>query len=179
MAPKRIPPLKAPPNERPNWERLNEGQRRYAWEQYNLARVRRGEKFTSPVISEQQSAPIAPIEHPVNNADDSDDEVGGPIEVQAEVHEHPPDIESEDEGLEYLDDFDFDLQNELMAQVPGTGTAMEVGSTTGNASSAKRKAESAGGIGKKRPGTGHDTEDSGASISGDTGTSIYNFWTCL
>nr|ARV85906.1 structural protein [Planococcus citri densovirus] len=101
--------------------------------------------------------------------DDSDDEVGGPIEVQAEVHEHPPDIESEDEGLEYLDDFDFDLQNELMAQVPGTGTAMEVGSTTGNASSAKRKAESAGGIGKKRPGTGHDTEDSGASISGDTG----------
>lgn len=34
--------LGPPPPERPNWGRLNEGQRRYAWEQYQLARIRRG-----------------------------------------------------------------------------------------------------------------------------------------
>lgn len=31
-----------PPNKRSNWSNLNEGQRRYAYEQYNLALVRRG-----------------------------------------------------------------------------------------------------------------------------------------
>lgn len=43
-----LPYHKPPPYERPNWERLNEGQRRYAMEQYNLALVRRGAKFTPP-----------------------------------------------------------------------------------------------------------------------------------
>lgn len=38
-----------PPDERPNWHRLNEGQRRYAWEQYNLALVRRGLPINHPV----------------------------------------------------------------------------------------------------------------------------------
>nr|QTE03806.1 MAG: VP2 [Phoenicurus auroreus ambidensovirus] len=34
--------LKPPPYERPNWSSLNEGQKRYAMEQYNLALVHRG-----------------------------------------------------------------------------------------------------------------------------------------
>lgn len=38
-----------PPDDRPNWARLNEGQRRYAWEQYNLALVRRGMPIDHPV----------------------------------------------------------------------------------------------------------------------------------
>ena len=40
---------KPPPDQRPNWNRLNEGQRRYAWEQYNLALVRRGLPINHPI----------------------------------------------------------------------------------------------------------------------------------
>lgn len=47
-------PLKPPPDERPNWHRLNEGQRRYAWEQYNLAKVRRGINIDHPIPEIQQ-----------------------------------------------------------------------------------------------------------------------------
>ncbi|GFU19405.1 uncharacterized protein NPIL_31591 [Nephila pilipes] len=46
-------PLGPPPHVRPNWCNLNEGQRRYAYEQYNLARIRRG----------------LPIDHPIPSAD--------------------------------------------------------------------------------------------------------------
>lgn len=38
-----------PPNKRPSWARMNEGQRRYAYEQYNLALVRRGLPISHPV----------------------------------------------------------------------------------------------------------------------------------
>ena len=41
-------PLGPNPQDRPNWETMNEGQRRYAMEQWNLARVRRGERFDPP-----------------------------------------------------------------------------------------------------------------------------------
>jgi len=40
--------LKPPPYERSNWDSMNEGQRRYAMEQWQLARVRRGERFEAP-----------------------------------------------------------------------------------------------------------------------------------
>ncbi|PRD25778.1 UNVERIFIED_CONTAM: hypothetical protein NCL1_39929 [Trichonephila clavipes] len=43
--------LGPPPDERPNWENLNEGQKRYAYEQYNLARVRRGLPIDHPIPS--------------------------------------------------------------------------------------------------------------------------------
>ena len=42
-----------PPNEKPNWHRMNEGQRRYAYEQYNLALVRRGLQHNHPVPENQ------------------------------------------------------------------------------------------------------------------------------
>lgn len=38
-----------PPDQKPNWARMNEGQRRYAYEQYNLALVRRGINHNHPV----------------------------------------------------------------------------------------------------------------------------------
>lgn len=38
-----------PPDQKPNWARMNEGQRRYAYEQYNLALVRRGLNIEHPV----------------------------------------------------------------------------------------------------------------------------------
>lgn len=40
--------MKPPPFERSNWKSMNEGQKRYAMEQYNLAKVRRGEYFSPP-----------------------------------------------------------------------------------------------------------------------------------
>ena len=43
---------KPPPYERANWDRLNEGQRRYAMEQYNLALVRRGQRFDDTHLRE-------------------------------------------------------------------------------------------------------------------------------
>lgn len=44
----RVRPLGPNPQDRPNWDSMNEGQRRYAMEQWNLARVRRGEYFEPP-----------------------------------------------------------------------------------------------------------------------------------
>lgn len=44
----RVRPLGPNPQDRPNWDDMNEGQRRYAMEQWNLARVRRGERFEVP-----------------------------------------------------------------------------------------------------------------------------------
>lgn len=47
--PKKTRPLGPPPDERPNWDSMNEGQRRYAYEQYNLARVRRSLPIDHPI----------------------------------------------------------------------------------------------------------------------------------
>ncbi|CAL1283296.1 unnamed protein product, partial [Larinioides sclopetarius] len=43
--------LKPHPAERPNWNTLNEGQKRYAVEQWQLARVRRGLPIDHPIPS--------------------------------------------------------------------------------------------------------------------------------
>lgn len=52
-------PLGPDPADRPNWDNLNEGQRRYSYEQWNLAKVRRG----------------IPIDHPIPSISDSQDSV--------------------------------------------------------------------------------------------------------
>lgn len=49
----RVRPLGPNPQDRPNWDDMNEGQKRYAMEQWNLARVRRGEYFTPPGDDDQ------------------------------------------------------------------------------------------------------------------------------
>lgn len=48
MPSKRQRPLGPNPKDRPNWDSMNEGQKRYAMEQWKLARVRRGEYFNPP-----------------------------------------------------------------------------------------------------------------------------------
>lgn len=68
-------PLGPPPDERPNWGRLNEGQRRYAWEQYNLAKVRRGIQVDHPIPDSENNQPTEsvqerpPTEAPINTQD--------------------------------------------------------------------------------------------------------------
>lgn len=61
-------PIGPHPRERPNWDRLNEGQRRYAVEQWKLARIRRGERFDSPADEEFE----IPTEYDVINDFDLD-----------------------------------------------------------------------------------------------------------
>lgn len=71
---------KPPPNERPNWHKLNEGQRRYAWEQYNLALVRRGLPIDHPIPGGEQAGP--------SNANrDLDDLLDRPASGEAELAE--------------------------------------------------------------------------------------------
>ena len=53
-------PLGPPPDERPNWDNLNEGQKRYAWEQYNLAKVRRGIPIDHPTPGTSNAEPAQP-----------------------------------------------------------------------------------------------------------------------
>lgn len=53
------PPLKPHPEERDNWEYLNEGQRRYAVEQWQLARVRRGLPIDHPIPEVPENLPAA------------------------------------------------------------------------------------------------------------------------
>ncbi len=61
-------PLGPHPEDRPNWETMNEGQRRYAVEQYQLARVRRGLDIDHPIPGDDTET--APEVEPENIAGD-------------------------------------------------------------------------------------------------------------
>lgn len=88
----RVRPLGPNPMERPNWDTMNEGQRRYAMEQWNLARVRRGELFVNP---EEQEA-----------IDDFDLNLFSPVPGSPEeAVEENENVESEAEEEDGVDDF--------------------------------------------------------------------------
>lgn len=74
--------LKPPPDERPNYEFLNEGQKRYAWEQYKLARVRRGLPIDHPIpeIEESQGEDDSVVEEA--HSDNIDDNSMPPVGKQ-------------------------------------------------------------------------------------------------
>lgn len=90
---------KPPPFERDNWHRMNEGQRRYAMEQYNLALVRRGQRFEPPIAHRRSPSPVQDVpvneNNPINDLDDLDrlldqvnDLIGAP--ETADPVENPP-----------------------------------------------------------------------------------------
>ena len=119
-------PLKEPPPLRRNWNRLNEGQRRYAMEQYNLARVRRGVRFEAPGET--------------NNSVSS-----AGVNAPQEHEEHPSFEEALAEGeqgdLDDVHDIDEDLFEEHNDMADSTGgTSMQVEPST-----------STSGKGRKRP----------------------------
>lgn len=72
-----------PPDQRPNWPRLNEGQRRYAWEQYNRALVNRGLAIDHPHPAQEEAAPDSPDPEPIvgdlPELVDLDSELGSPM----------------------------------------------------------------------------------------------------
>lgn len=79
-----LPYHKPPPYERANWGGMNEGQRRYAMEQYNLALVRRGAKFNPPQDDASDEEPFD-IDNFVNNRYD---DLGVPPEHQGASQDH-------------------------------------------------------------------------------------------
>lgn len=80
-----------PPYERPNWARMNEGQRRYAMEQYNLALVRRGLPIDHP-IPEQD--PVEESEYETAH-EESDSETIVPAESDGEGYDTAVELEEE------------------------------------------------------------------------------------
>lgn len=83
-----------PPFVRPNWSRMNEGQRRYAMEQYNLALVRRGLPIDHPV-PEADPDPVVEESHyeTADEGTDSDtivasdnEEYESAVELEEELH---------------------------------------------------------------------------------------------
>lgn len=95
---------KPPPNERPNWHRLNEGQRRYAWEQYNLALVRRGLPINHPIPGREEGNQHADgdidalLDRPASGEAELAAELGRELEPQQEAVDGPS-IEDFDESL--------------------------------------------------------------------------------
>lgn len=97
--------LKPPPPERANWNSMNEGQKRYAMEQYNKALVHRGHYFTPP------SSPTAP----------NSPEGFSRQELDAIIDEHFPGEPAEDTSDKEEEDAD-----NTMSAGTSTGTPMEI-----------------------------------------------------
>lgn len=155
-----LPYHKPPPHERPNWERMNEGQKRYAMEQYNLALVRRGAKFTPP--TDESEDEDFDIDQFVNNEYDA-------LGVQHEGTSQDREVDEESlpntQENEAADNFLNTLRDKQMDTSPPAGSV----------NVAKRPISSKGGAGGKKskmnqPGTSSNTdEDIGGAIGGGGG----------
>lgn len=93
------------PSEKPNWGRLNEGQRRYAVEQYNLALVRRGIPIDHPIPERPGDFGDWLDEHHEGEEDlrdQLDRDLGGQ-QQQSEPEESPPYDNSEAYNAQFED----------------------------------------------------------------------------
>lgn len=138
--------LGPPPYERPNWQNINEGQRRYAMEQWNLARVRRGLTIDHPIPEadseeedqpdEQQPEPESPETTPNSPASQTFSELLGEPDdnfhiTQEEINQLQNFLNQFDNNNEvYLED-DLPPGTEMSATGPG-------GSLTPQATPTKR-----------------------------------------
>lgn len=154
-------PLKPPPDERDNWDFLNEGQRRYAWEQYNLALVRRGRSIDHPIpdIGEPTSGTdidaILDRPHP--------DERGVASEIDRSIAEQEPDADdilgqlpdAVEDDLNDFDEnyFDGDLEGDNHSRAPDMADSSFVTPTKDETGPPPPKRPKPGGSGSKLPGT--------------------------
>jgi hypothetical protein len=147
----RTRPLGPPPDERPNWASLNEGQRRYAWEQYNLAKVRRGISIDHPIPDLQDPEPSQPNQEEQNYINDFD----------LSLLDNNTPQETQEESLEEILNFPVDstdhqnIINELNNM--SDGQSNQVASTSGT------------GQGGKAPKRAAPSKSSGASLPGSAG----------
>lgn len=137
---------KPPPYERANWDRLNEGQRRYAMEQYNLALVRRGHNFDADHLRE----PGIPNDEDVIDAFDLN-LLGSPTETREEEEVHADNQHQNNEPGEAMETD--------AAQVPQQSPAKPIGTQQGG----KRKQNNQGGPAKRKP------MHSGSALPGTSG----------
>lgn len=129
-------PLGAHPSERPNWGSMNEGQRRYAVEQYQLARVRRG----------------LDIDHPFPGDRPTEEEVtqGDPIEPN-EADNNP----AEEELDEILNrDYNQDDIDEIVRELDTGMGDVEMQNVSSSSSAAKRGGDTVASAGGKKARTG-------------------------
>lgn len=154
-------PLGPPPDERPNWERLNEGQRRYAWEQYNLAKVRRGISIDHPIPDPADNQPSEPVQEEPAEApeehspvlDNNQEEEEEPFDLD-EILDRPVDPDLLEATINELGLRDMSTGSQPMEieQVSSTGNAPKRTSTSSSSSTKRTRTGSslpgtAGGIG--------------------------------
>lgn len=150
----RTRPLGPPPDERPNWDSLNEGQRRYAWEQYNLAKVRRGIPIDHPIPGTSNAEPAEPNQEEQDYIDEFDVSLldnNAPQENQEEasldeILDEPVDPVAHQNIIN-------DLQNMSDGQTPMQ--VDQVASTSGDQNRAQKRPRTEGTStrGKSLPGT--------------------------
>lgn len=156
----RVRPLGPNPQDRPNWNSLNEGQKRYAMEQWNLARVRRGEHFEPPGDDDE----------PLTQADAIDDFdlelLGSP---QEEEVPGTPSQDGIDDFLQQVrdrqDQRDAGPSNAPQPAMSDTQQSMEIDSTAGGS---KRPANTQGGKNAKIPKSGTSLPGTGGNLDGMT-----------
>lgn len=130
-------PLGKPPNERGNWDRLNEGQRRYAWEQYRLAQVRRGITFDHPVAEGRGN--------PDHGGDDLDQLLDRPAEGEQDLaRELGQELEGqEDAERQAIEDFDesyFESNHQGNSRQPTSSNDHGMASTSGMNTTGNKRA---------------------------------------
>lgn len=139
---------------RPNWDHMNEGQRRYAMEQYNLALVRRGSRFPSP-----DDDPELELDEDEQRAvDDFDLDLLDPSQVNQE----------EDDGI---DDFLNQIRDRQEAGPSNMPEAMDTSapvssSSQGSTGAVKRPGTSNGGKPAKTTKTGTSLPGTGGNLDG-------------
>lgn len=164
---------KPPPYERPNWERLNEGQRRYAMEQYNLALVRRGQYFEPPIAARPPSPapnnaiqdldeldrlldnfPTGSPQQSQGGTSDVDQPVAGPSSRPDPVPIQLP-----------VQPSTFQEPAQTMSTSEVTGVSQKRGAEPDSASTPTKKNKSSEHSGSALPGTSGNTDGSMASSS--------------
>lgn len=139
-----LPYHKPPPYERANWQRLNEGQRRYAMEQYNLALVRRGAKFNSPVQApatphvQEQNDPIADLDTLDALLDALDTSAGGADDTESEPNETPSTSRGTTGTSSTSRPHSVSEEQDLLSGM-STGTQMDTGDADSSASPSKNR----------------------------------------
>ncbi len=151
-----------PPHQRSNWSKLNEGQKRYAYEQYKLALVRRG----------------LPIDHDRPNVsaerEEGSEQAGGGSQVAGPSGTESQSVydtasEGEPDDFETAHEFESDDEGTLVGDSDGEEMAppgKSVASTSGTGGTAiKRKKTTDSGVddGFSLPGTAMDQADQGGN----------------
>lgn len=145
-----------PPDQKPNWDYLNESQRRYAWEQYNLARVRRGLPINHPIPDREEPEQAWSPTHEEAVAAGAK-ELGVDPEEPETRSDH--DEENNDNPIDSVSDRDSDNMADRMDvdQPGGSNEATPV---------KRNRTASAAGAKRRLPGTGGDEENRGQPLEG-------------